>query len=130
MCACIRTYVRTYVNVCVHVCIHTYLCVCVVDAVVCLHVCLLIPPPTVRIDTCIRCSTFLSFLCMQKRLFLKPFYNPQDPVERNLMLHQAIQDVVSDRFPVTYEEAIYLSALRAHGVLGSYSEATDLLDYV
>jgi len=67
---------------------------------------------------------------VQKRLFLKPFYNPQDPVERNLMLHQAIQDVVGDRFPVTYEEAIYLCALRAHGVLGSYSEATDLLDYV
>lgn len=45
------------------------------------------------------------------------------------MLHQAIQEVVGDRFPVTYEEATYLSALRAHRVLGPYSDTTDLLDY-
>ena len=54
----------------------------------------------------------------------------QDPVEVNLLLHQAIDDVVSDRFPVTLTEAIYLASLRAQVVLGGFNEDANLVDYV
>lgn len=43
---------------------------------------------------------------------------------------QAIDDVASDRFPVTQEEAVYLAALRAQATLGNYSDSTDLVDYL
>ncbi len=66
---------------------------------------------------------------LQKRLFVKPFVNPNDPVEMNLVLHQAIDDVVSDRFPVSVSEAVYLAALRAQVVLGTVSEQSNLVDY-
>lgn len=69
------------------------------------------------------------FITLQKRLFVSPFINPRDPVEMNLVLHQAIDDVVSDRFPVTVTEAVYLAALRAQVVLGSLSDQSDLVDY-
>ena len=72
-------------------------------------------------------STYL--VLVQKRLFVKPFVNPNDPVEMNLVLHQAIDDVVSDRFPVSLAEAVYLAALRAQCVLGSFSEQINLVDY-
>ena len=66
----------------------------------------------------------------QKRLFAKPYFNPSDPVEVNLLLHQAIDDVVSDRYPVNNSEAVYLAALRAQVVLGKFSEDTNLTDYM
>ena len=81
--------------------------------------------------------------------------NPSDPVEFNLLLHQvglflqwtavdpeqlihfplpfppqAIDDVVSDRFPVSLSEATYLAALRAQVVLGGLTEEVDLMDYL
>lgn len=43
---------------------------------------------------------------------------------------QAIDDVVSDRFPVTYEESVYLAALRAHVTLGEYSDSVNMTDYM
>lgn len=42
---------------------------------------------------------------------------------------QAIDDVVSDRFPVTYEEAVHLAALRAHVTLGEYNDSINMTDY-
>ena len=48
----------------------------------------------------------------------------------NLLLHQAIDDVVSDRYPVTPAEAVYLASLRAQVVLGGFSEDANLTDYV
>ena len=42
---------------------------------------------------------------------------------------QAIDDVVSDRFPLSLSEAAYLAGLRAQVVLGPYSERIDLVDY-
>lgn len=56
--------------------------------------------------------------------------NPADPVEVNLLLHQAIDDVVSDRYPITAPEATYLASLRAQVVLGGFSEDANLTDYV
>jgi hypothetical protein len=56
--------------------------------------------------------------------------NTEDPVEVNLLLHQAIDDVVCDRFPVTVPEALYLASLRAQVVLGGFSEDANLTDYV
>ncbi len=56
--------------------------------------------------------------------------NPNDPVEFNLLIHQAIDDVVSDRFPVSVAEAAYLAGLRAQAILGPPSDEVDLMDYV
>lgn len=69
-------------------------------------------------------------LFIQKRLFIKPYMNLKDPVEVNLLLHQAIDDVISDRYPLSSSEAIYLAALRAQVVLGGFNEDTDLMDYM
>ena len=43
---------------------------------------------------------------------------------------QAVDDVVSDRFPVSLSEAIYLAGLQAQIVLGSYADGTSLVDYM
>lgn len=56
--------------------------------------------------------------------------NLQDPVEVNLLLHQAVDDVVGDRYPVTVNEAVYLASLRAQAVLGGYNEEANLTDYM
>lgn len=56
--------------------------------------------------------------------------NLQDPVEVNLLLHQAVDDVVGDRYPVTVNEAVYLASLRAQAVLGGFNEEANLTDYM
>lgn len=66
----------------------------------------------------------------QKRLFIKPYMDVEDTVEVNLLLHQAIDDVVSDRYPISLTEAVYLAALRAQVVLGAFSPDTNLTDYM
>ena len=66
----------------------------------------------------------------QKRLFLKPYFNSSDSIEVNLLLHQSIDDVVSDRYPISISEAVYLAALRAQVTLGKFSEDTNLTDYM
>ena len=61
---------------------------------------------------------------------MKPYFNTNDSIEMNLLLHQAIDDVVSDRYPVSISEAVYLAALRAQVTLGKFSEDTNLTDYM
>ena len=61
---------------------------------------------------------------------MKPYFNANDAIEMNLLLHQAIDDVVSDRYPVSISEAVYLAALRAQVTLGKFSEDTNLTDYM
>ena len=61
---------------------------------------------------------------------MKPYFNTNDAIEMNLLLHQAIDDVVSDRYPVSISEAVYLAALRAQVTLGKFSEDTNLTDYM
>ena len=55
--------------------------------------------------------------------------NPEDSIEMNLLLHQAVEDVASDRFPINMKEVLYLVALRAQAALGNPSETIGLLDY-
>lgn len=68
-------------------------------------------------------------LTFKKRLFLKPWGMPQDPVEFSLVFHQAIDDVLNDRFPVTYDEAVYLTALRAQVDIGDFDSASSMNKY-
>ena len=74
--------------------------------------------------------SFYICIFIQKRLFVKPYFNANDSIEMNLLLHQAIDDVVSDRYPVSISEAVYLAALRAQVTLGKFSEDTNLTDYM
>ena len=66
---------------------------------------------------------------LQKRLFLRPFFNKEDMVEFSLLLHQAIDDVASDRFPVTLSEAVYLAGLRSQAALHDYHDDIEPADY-
>lgn len=52
-------------------------------------------------------------LTFKKRLFIGPFAIPKNPVEFDLLLHQALHDVKHDRFPMTAKEAAFLLSLRA-----------------
>ena len=45
-------------------------------------------------------------LCFQKRLFIEPYVNLNDPVECDLVFHQLIQDVFEERIPITPAEAV------------------------
>lgn len=58
---------------------------------------------------------------------MKPYFNPNDSIEVNLLLHQAIDDVVSDRYPVSISE---VATLRAQVTLGKFSWDTNLTDYM
>ena len=51
-------------------------------------------------------------------------------MEVNLLLHQAIEDVVSDRYPISLPETINLAALRAQVVLGGMSRDRDFMEYM
>ena len=45
-----------------------------------------------------------------------------------ICLSQVIDDIFNDRFPLTYEEAVYLTALRAHVELGEFQD-NHYMDY-
>ncbi|EDQ90831.1 uncharacterized protein MONBRDRAFT_15843, partial [Monosiga brevicollis MX1] len=59
-------------------------------------------------------------LTFKKRLFLGSPGIPDNTTEFDLTLFQALNDVVQDRFPVSEDEAAYLTALRAQVDLGDY----------
>ena len=42
----------------------------------------------------------------QKRLFIEPYMNVNDPVECGLVFHQLIQDVFEERIPVSPSQAV------------------------
>ena len=67
-------------------------------------------------------------LTFKKRLFLAPFPVPTDEVEFSLVYSQAVDDVVSDRFPITNEEAAYLAALQAQSEVGELEEGDDAVE--
>ncbi|EGD81471.1 myosin-X [Salpingoeca rosetta] len=58
-------------------------------------------------------------LTFKKRLFTGKPEIPAHAIEFDLLFYQAVDDVRSDRFPVTPEEAAYLAALRAQVELGN-----------
>lgn len=64
-------------------------------------------------------------LTFKKRLFLGPFQIPATQVEFDLTFWQAVDDLRTDRFPVTVEEASQLAALRAQVELGDWDSRSN-----
>ncbi|RDD47470.1 Unconventional myosin heavy chain 6 [Trichoplax sp. H2] len=66
-------------------------------------------------------------LTFKKRLYVGngTFYDPEDRVEFDLLIHQASSDIINDKYPLYYEEAVFLCALRAQAELGDCEDDLD-----
>lgn len=49
---------------------------------------------------------------IKKRLFTNPLVVSSNEVEEQLLLHQVLEDILHNRYPLTSDDAIYLTALR------------------
>lgn len=54
------------------------------------------------------------FWTFQKRLFIEPYVDYNDPVECDLVFHQLIQDVFEERIPITPTHAVSTELLACY----------------
>ncbi|XP_062572386.1 myosin-I heavy chain-like isoform X2 [Saccostrea cucullata] len=64
-------------------------------------------------------------IMLRKRVFKHITEIPNDPVEYRLLYAEAVQQVISDKFPVSDKVALQLAGLQAQVVCGNYEEGKD-----
>ena len=66
----------------------------------------------------------VSQLVFKKKTFFDPYEDPEDAVERDLLYHQNVHDIITERFPIQNErDAIKLAAYQVHVNYGEYDES-------